>query len=126
MEFFKIVEITSSEAELWKSLSLQNIEQFCPCIFPLGKGDEICKIGGIWGEFTLRRDEIMGGVRYSMLDCPNALAWTITTGYPPVREKVIIHLTINRERKAPEFLEEIRDFLEEMEEGLKALLNQAN
>jgi hypothetical protein len=43
-----------------------------------------------------------------MLDCPNALAWTVTTGYPPARDKLVVHLTINRERKQDEFLEEIR------------------
>ena len=48
--------------------------------FPL-KSIEASKvvIGGMWGEFTLRRDQIMGGVRFSMLDCPNALAFTITS-----------------------------------------------
>jgi len=45
-------------------------------------GDETVQraIDSNWGEFQLRRDPIKGGVRYSMSDCPNALAWTITTG----------------------------------------------
>jgi hypothetical protein len=73
----------------------------------------------MWGEFTLRRDEIMGGVRFSMLDCPNALAWTVTTGYAPARDKLVVHLTINRERKQDEFLEEIRQFLDDLQNGLK-------
>ena len=72
----------------------------------------------MWGEFTVRRDEIMGGVRFSMLNCPNALAWTITTGYPPAREKIIVHLTINRERKQEEFVEEIKLFLEDIGNGI--------
>ena len=29
-------------------------------------GADVCKIGGMWGEFTFLRDEIMGGVRFSM------------------------------------------------------------
>lgn len=66
----------------------------------LGQGEELCLIGGMWGEFTLRRDHIMGGARFSMLDCPNALAWTFTTGYPPDRDKLVVHLTINREINA--------------------------
>lgn len=122
MEFFKIVEVSSTEKEIHQKLSLANLEQFCESIFALEKGEEICFIGGMWGEFTLRRDQIMGGVRFSMLDCPNALAWTITTGYPPAREKVVVHLTINRERKQEEFVEEIKQFLEDLQVGLQSFL----
>ena len=122
MEYFKIVDVNSSEKDIQKKLSLANLEQFCESIFTLDKGEDICPIGGMWGEFTLRRDQIMGGVRFSMLDCPNALAWTITTGYPPAREKVVIHLTINRERKQKEFEEEIRLFMEDLQKGLQSFL----
>jgi hypothetical protein len=65
----------------------------------------------------------MGGIRFSMLNCPNALAWTITTGYPPAREKVVIHLTINRERKQEEFVEEMHQFLEDLQTGLQSYLS---
>jgi hypothetical protein len=74
----------------------------------------------MWGEFILRRDKIKGGVRFSMLDCPNALAWTITTGFPPEREKAMIHLTINRTRKPDEFVEEIHHFLDDLVRGLES------
>ena len=124
MEFFKIVTITSSETHLQDQLTLSNLENFCESIFPLDEGSEVCLIGGMWGEFTLRRDNIMGGVRFSMLDCPNALAWTITTGYPPARDKVVVHLTINRERKQEEFVQEIHHFLSDLESGLHSYLSE--
>jgi hypothetical protein len=54
-----------------------------------------------------------------MLDCPNALAWTITCGYPPTRDKIVIHLTINREQKPQEFIEEINEFLDGWMKGLE-------
>ncbi len=123
MEFFKIVDISSTEEQIQQNLILANLELFCESIFPLDNGKDICPIGGMWGDFTLRRDQIMGGVRFSMLDCPNALAWTITTGYPPAREKVVVHLTINRERKQEEFVEEIKQFLEDLQVGLLSFLN---
>ena len=123
MEYFKIVEAKSTEKELHQKLSLANLELFCESIFPMDHGEEICSIGGMWGDFTLRRDQIMGGVRFSMLDCPNALAWTITTGYPPARDKVVVHLTINRERKQEEFVKEIKQFLEDLQEGLQSFLS---
>ena len=116
------MDVQSTIKELQEKLKLQNLESFCESVFPLDEGSEVCSIGGMWGEFTLRRDEIMGGVRFSMLDCPNALAWTVTTGYPPAREKVIIHLSINRERKPEEFVEELNLFLEDLVQGLKKYL----
>jgi hypothetical protein len=118
MEYFRIVEVNIQEEELKEKLILQKLEDYCLSIFPLDEGIEVCKIGGMWGDFTLRRDEIMGGVRFSMLDCPNALAWTVTSGYPPARDKVVVHLTINRQRKQQEFVEEIEAFLDDHVEGL--------
>ncbi len=118
MEFFKIVDVRTTEKAIQKKLTLGNLEEFCESIFPLEDNPEVCLTGGMWGEFTVRRDEIMGGVRFSMLNCPNALAWTITTGYPPAREKIIVHLTINRERKQEEFVEEIQLFLEDLGNGI--------
>lgn len=120
MEFFKVVNIRSTEHEIKTQLKLQDLESFCESVFPLSDGSEICSIGGMWGDFILRRDEIMGGVRFSMLDCPNALAWTVTCGYPPARESVVIHLTINRERKQEEFVEEIQQFMHDLEMGLQS------
>ena len=118
MEFFKLVDIKTSEESIQEKIRLENLEEFCESMFPLEDRAEVCLTGGMWGEFLVRRDPIMGGVRFSMLNCPNALAWTITTGYPPARDQVVIHLTINRERKKEEFLEDIHHFLEDLKSGL--------
>ena len=59
------------------------------------------------------------GIRFSLLECPNALCWTITTGYPPDSESIIIHLTINRQEKNEEFIEEISEFLDDLCVNLK-------
>jgi hypothetical protein len=123
MEFFKIVDVRTTEKVIQKKLTLGNLEEFCESIFPLEDNPEVCLTGGMWGEFTVRRDEIMGGVRFSMLNCPNALAWTITTGYPPAREKIIVHLTINRERKQEEFVEEIQLFMEDLGNGIESFFS---
>lgn len=123
MEFFKIADVIATEKVIQEKLTFGNLEEFCESLFPLDTNPEVCLTGGMWGEFTIRRDLIMGGLRFSMLDCPNALAWTITTGYPPAREKVVIHLTINRERKQEEFVEEIQQFLEDLQVGLVTFLS---
>ncbi len=68
-------------------------------------------IGSLWGEFTLTRHEINGGLRFSLLECPNALTWTITTGYEPAPDSVMFTLTINRTEKDQEFSKKLRIFL---------------
>ena len=45
----------------------------------------------LWGEFNISYDKINGGVRFALLDCPNALSWTITAGFPPEKYKIILH-----------------------------------
>lgn len=56
MEFFKIMDVRTTEKG--------NQEKFCESIFPLEDHPEVCLTGGMWGEFTVRRDEIMGGIRF--------------------------------------------------------------
>ena len=58
----------------------------------------------------MSRSEIKGGIRFALLACPNALCWTITTGFPPEPESIVIHLTINRQQINQEFVEEIDEF----------------
>lgn len=124
MEFFRTVKVKTTEASLRGQLTLGNLDQFSGELFNLdGSGERETSIGGIWGEFTLSRSEIRGGVRFSLLECPNALCWTVTTGYPPDPESVIIHLTINRLEKGEEFVEEINEFLDDLCVNLKDFLS---
>ena len=74
----------------------------------------------MWGEFTLNRTRINGGLRFSLIECPNGLCWSITSGFQPSPREVVIHLTLNRESKNPEFIEEIKEFLDSIEDGLKS------
>lgn len=118
MEFFEIVDVDVQEDDLQNRLQLQNVEEYCESLFALGEGEDVCPIGSNWGEFQFRRDKITGGIRMAMLDCPNAFAFTVTTGYPPQVDQVVIHLTINRTEKDPEFIEEVEEFLVDLKSGL--------
>ena len=114
MEFFKIVNVSVTEMDLQKKIDLDNIELFSNHLFKLGESqNNAIYIGSLWGEFTLLRQVIKGGVRFALKECPNALTWTITTGYPPKREAIVLHLTINRKRKDKVFIEEINEFLDD-------------
>ena len=82
-------------------------------------GKEKARVGTAWGEFTVQWDKINGGVRFSMLECPNAVAWTITTGFPPDRDKIVLHLTINRMKKHHDFIQETNNFLDDWSTGIE-------
>ncbi len=119
MEFFKIIDVKTEEKEIQTKIKLSTINKFVSDIFVLDEASESSAyIGSKWGEFTLKYDIIKGGIRFYLVECPNALVWTITTGYPPEEDKIVFHLTINRTQKDPEFIDEIKDFVEDWESGI--------
>lgn len=114
MEFFRIVDVETSEASITGILTLENLEKMSDELIVLDQlDDNTALIGGIWGEFTLERSIIKGGLRFALKECPNALAWTITNGYPPATDALVLHLTINRKEKPLDFIEEVEAFLED-------------
>ncbi|MBI9034331.1 MAG: hypothetical protein JEZ03_07660 [Bacteroidales bacterium] len=122
MEFFKLIDVNTSEKQLHNTINKYNIERLCESMFIIEDHERKTKVGTAWGEFTLSREEIKGGVRFALLECPNAIAWTITFGYPPDRGKIVLHLTINRQQKALEFVKEIEEFMDEWEKGIRNLI----
>jgi hypothetical protein len=120
MEFFRTIDIRTDEQKIKNTLVFEDLELMSSELILLeALNDTKAKIGSLWGEFTLARQDIKGGLRFSLLECPNALTWTITTGYEPAPEAIIIHLTINRIEKDQEFLEEIKEFLDDQSLLLK-------
>jgi hypothetical protein len=120
MEFFRTINISTDEQKIKNTLVFEGLELMSSELFLLeALNDSQAKIGSLWGEFTLGRQDIKGGLRFSLLECPNALTWTITTGYEPAPDAMIIHLTINRIEKDEEFLEEIKEFLDDQSLLLK-------
>ena len=73
----------------------------------------------LWGEFNISYNKINGGIRFTLLDCPNALLWTITYGFPAERNKIVLQSTINRTQKPIESLEEIEKFMDKWKQGLQ-------
>jgi len=118
MEFYKIIDKQVTEAIIQSSITPETLENFTESMFLINNTSPNFDGATLWGEFEISYDKIKGGVRFTLLNCPNGLAWTITTGYPPERNKIVLHATINRTQKSDEFLEEVADFLNEWEEGL--------
>ena len=120
MEFFRIIDKQVTEEIIQDKINSQSLENFTESMLFLEDINNNFKGATLWGEFLISYDKINGGVRFTLLDCPNAFSWTITTGFPPERNKVVIHSTINRIQKHDEFIEEINEFLDEWEAGLNA------
>lgn len=118
MEFFRIIDKRVTEKQLQDKIHPNSIEEFTETMQFLEDGKPNFIGLTLWGDFIISYDKIKGGIRFALLDCPNALAWTITTGFPPEKDKIIIHCTINRTQKPKEFIEEINEFLDEWENGL--------
>ena len=118
MEFFKIINKQSSEEIIQEKITPDTLEKFTESMFLIENFESDFSGGTLWGEFLMSYNKINGGVRFALLDCPNALQWTITTGFLPERNKIVLHATINQTQKSTEFLEEVEDFMNEWEAGL--------
>jgi len=119
MEFFRIIDKQVTEELIKDSIQPKSIENFTETMLFLENHEENFIGSTLWGEFKISYDKINGGVRFTLLDCPNALSWTITTGLYEEGEKIILHCTINQSNKPDEFIEEIQEFLDEWEIGIK-------
>lgn len=118
MEFFKIVDKPATEEIIQDKILPEHLEKFNESMFLIEAVGNNYNCGTLWGEFIVSSDKIKGGVRFTLLDCPNALQWTITTGFPPEINKIVLHLTINRNQISTAFIEEIQEFLDEWSNGI--------
>ena len=120
MEFFVVAHIIRNEVWIQENINIASMPNYCPSIAVNTQADDTARIDTIWGEFEVQRQSISGGVRFALTTCPNALAWTITTGYRPAPEHIVIHCTINRIESGEDFVESIEEFVQEWKEGLEA------
>lgn len=125
MEFFAVVRMSAEARMLDQQLTINRLPHWCASIDTvLESSGESGRIYCVWGEFVVHREIILGGVRFTLPGCPNALAWTITTDSPPDPSAVIIHCTINRREHDPEFIETIEQFVDDWRQGLEANLKR--
>ena len=121
MEFFRLIDKKVSQEIIQERIIPNSVSEFAESMLFI-RGDEN-KFEGLtlWGDFLISYNKIKGGVRFTLTNCPYAFNWTITYGFQPEPEKIILHCTINRRQIQDEFLEEIKEFLDEWQKGL--LLN---
>lgn len=121
MEFFDFAEVSTTTEGIRNLLTIDNLPQFCEEIESVDIPETLGRVIFFyqWGRYHVRRDEIMGGVRFWVPDCPNALAWTVTTGYPPHPDKIVLHATINRTSHSEEFINATKALVAALKEGLE-------
>ena len=119
MEFFRIIDKQVNQEIIQNKIQPQSVESFTESMLFIENKDLDFQGLTLWGEFLISYDKINGGVRFALKDCPNGLSWTITTGYPPERNKIVLHCTINRTQKPQEFIEEINEFIDEWVTGIQ-------
>ncbi|HBU29181.1 MAG: hypothetical protein A2X71_01415 [Thiobacillus sp. GWE1_62_9] len=122
MEFFRTLHQPRLDVPALKALlAIHNLPALCASISTATPGDgDAGDIYCLWGGFSLRRDELRNGVRYALLDCPHALAWTVTLD--EMREHVVIHCTIDKTHPDPEFAESIETFVSDWSDGISKVL----
>jgi len=68
MEFFRTINTSTDEQKIKNTLVFERIELMSSELFLLeALNDSKAKIGSLWGEFTLARQVIKGGLRFSLL-----------------------------------------------------------
>lgn len=114
MEFFRSCCTDTDADTLQRQLTVPVLPAVCDAIDTLtcDEGADTGVVYCLWGEFRVQRECINGGVRFTLPECPNALAWTLTTGHPPAPDALILHLTINRPVHDPDFVESLEWFAE--------------
>ncbi len=119
MEFFKNVHGSNLDISgLKKLLSIDNLPRLCACISSVIHTDENeADIYCLWGAFDLKREEIRYGVRFSLLNCPHALAWTVTLDEE--NQAITIHCTINEVETDEDFVFSIREFVTDWSTGIR-------
>jgi len=121
MEFFEFAEVVTTQDAIRSRVSVDSLPLFCEAVEAVDEAEALGRVIYFrhWGRFHIRQETVLGGVRFSVPDCPNALAWTVTTGYPPQPEKIVLHATINRTEHSPEFLAATRSLLTAFKSGLE-------
>lgn len=121
MEFFATTTIPASIADLQRRLTISELPHWCTSIDKVlsdegSHGEIFC----VWGTFRIYREDVYGGVRFSLPGCPNAFQWTVTTGQPPDPQQTVIHVTINRSEHDQDFIDSIQQFVIDWKTGLEA------
>jgi len=122
MEFFEEIGYPDIDVETLKDrLQIASLPVHCQSIDTVivdhaDQGEIYC----LWGQFTVSRESIKNGVRFALLSCPHALAWTVA--YHASDAKLAVHCTIDDRQESEEFVQSIEQFVADWAVGLRRAL----
>lgn len=119
MEYHAVARIETDQDTLQARVTVDALAELCGEFSNVTGGRDSGEADSLWGHFSILRTCFRGGVRFQLLDCPNGLQWTVTTGYPPAPEHVFIHASINRTEVDEDFADSLQDFVDAMKDGLE-------
>ncbi len=124
MEFYSHAEVSLHPKKIYELLTIPNLPEFCASISEVISADEITgEVYSVWGKFTVHREQIRRGVRFSFPECPNALAWTITSEKSAAGNYyLLVHCTINRKVHTDDMIASLEEFVADWQTGLASLV----
>ena len=123
MEFFAKVDNRGIDSNtLFDRLTIDVLPEFSPSIDKVLTISSSLKgeIYSIWGQFEVSREKIRNGVRFALLNCPHAFAWTIAVH--DHLDVLVVHCTIDKEEEDREFVESIQQFVADLAQSLAVKL----
>ena len=119
MEIFGRALVRISEADIQRHIDVGNLPEWCASIEEvIANQGSRGEIRTAWGEATIHRELINGGVRFSCPNSPHAMQWSITVD-PARPGEVLVHLTTNRTAHEAEVQERLELFVTDWRAGLE-------
>jgi hypothetical protein len=121
MEFFEFLDSNIDIKTLQSQLIISHLPQLCESVNEVYYSDQQQgEIYCVWGRFKINREVFDKGIRFTLPNCPNALAWTVSKESAD-KNQIVLHLTINKQNTDIDFEESIKVFLADMKRGVGQL-----
>ena len=123
MELLEVLETPHLDNNKLKNiLTIKNLPKLCNSIETILSNDiSEGVIYCLWGKHRINREILKDGVQFSFQECPHALAFSITTNNDG--NKIFIRCSTDTDVQDEDFLESIREFIDNWVTGIKKQLN---
>ena len=119
MEIFGRAQVRIPEGDLQRFIDVANLPEWCASIEEvLSTQGSRGEVRTTWGEATVHRELINGGVRFSCPNNPHAMQWSITANVAKPSE-VLIHLSTNRSTHEADEMERMELLVTDWRAGLE-------
>lgn len=93
MEWFGTAHANLPAGELQRHIRVENLSEWCAAPPAIGGGD--LRNAGGWSGWTVHREVIRDGVRFTLPGSAHAFQWTLTAGAAARAGTVDVHCTLN-------------------------------